>query len=291
MPRGEERPTRLVDVHPKHAHGIDELVDFTTEEARHACIEADVSIVDFTGERIDCRRPFREARVGIAGEPADGAVTHVGGIPVGVVGLLLDLNRLSKANSLEGFVPKQDTFANGVAVFEGNRVIEPENDGLLGTRELSRTFLLFQPPAVDIAAAGFKVAVGAVVLNLGEEMAHAVVSKPGSETRRRQLGEAVTEMNKQAADVGEVPRWRGRGRRRRSRGHERGQGRVLGGVVGDGLNLDVALKGLKQAKGTVFRIEAVRNAEGFFQGVAHHGQVSEEQCAKIDEQALALGMR
>src|SRR6266481_1148888 len=112
-----------------------------------------------------------------------------------VVGLLLDLNRLSKANSLERFVPKQDTFTNGVAVFQGNRVIEPENDGLLGTREFSRTFLLFQPPAVDIAAAGFKVGVGAVVLNLGEEMADAVVSKPGTETRRRQLGEAVTEMN------------------------------------------------------------------------------------------------
>src|SRR6516162_5517793 len=207
MPRSKERFSWLFGPgHPSCSHGIHVFVDLPPEKARHPRIEPYVRVVNFSGERIHAGRSFRESGVGIAGEPPQRAVPHVRRIPIGVIRLLFDLDRILESNALERFVPQQDAFADGIAVFNRYGVFHPEHDGLLRRREWRGWILLLQPPAVDVPPAGLEIPVATVVFHLREEVPDAVVGQTWPEPWPRQFGNAVAEMKQHAADVRYVAR-------------------------------------------------------------------------------------
>src|SRR6266849_2956929 len=247
MPGSEVRPARLVQ--PRHGGRRDVFVELPMEEARHARIKADISIVNFTGERIYPGRTLRKSGVGVAGKPAQRAVSHVCWIPIHVVRLLFDLNGILESDSLESLIPEQYAFADRVAVFHRNCVFQPEHDGLLWARERCRRILLFEMPAVNISPARFETrGARAVVLYLREEVADAVIREARTIARLWQFRNAVTKMELHAPHVRNVARRRRRRRRRRWRGcsgrKQRGNRRMFRGVMGYSLDLHILFKRL-----------------------------------------------
>ena len=248
--------------HPGRSRGIHIFIDLAPEKTCHARVEADVGVVDFSGQRIHARRAFRESGIGITREPAKCAVARVGGVPIRVIGLLVHHDCVFKSDPLKRFVPQQNSFPDGVTVFRGHGILQPKNDGLSRRRKRRRRILLLEPPAMDIAAARFEVPVAVVVFHLREEVADAVIRKTRAETRPRQFGNAVAEMKQQAPQVGDVARrWR-HGRRGRSRRQHWGQGRLVYGEMVYRFNFYVTLERPEHSEVAVLYIVMVGNAKG-----------------------------
>ncbi len=127
-------------------HGRHELLRIAARETDDAFADTDVGIQNLTGERVNRRGADGEGRID-ARKPADRRVARVTRIPFGIVGLLLHDHGILEADALEGLVPHQRAFLDPLAVFLGNRVLEVEDDRLLGNRERLVGVGLLQIPA------------------------------------------------------------------------------------------------------------------------------------------------
>ena len=107
---------------------------------------ADVGVEDFAGARVTVARADGKADVR-PGEPADGRMRRVHVVPVGIVGLLLGLNRVLEADLLEGLVPLQDAGLDRLAVLGGDVLVHPVDDGLHRLGQRRARVLLLQAPA------------------------------------------------------------------------------------------------------------------------------------------------
>ena len=107
----------------------DELFAQASDRADDAFAEPDVGIVNLPVKGIGAGRADGEAGIH-PGKPADGVIASVGGVPVRIVGHLLYDDGIFETDLFEGLVPQQDPFRHPLAVFEGDSVFEPENDGL-----------------------------------------------------------------------------------------------------------------------------------------------------------------
>ena len=126
-----------------------ERLELLLPEREEVGVEDDVGVENLPGVRIHAAGPI--AKPALRGDPAERVVVDVFRIPVGVVGLLADLDRVDEAGLLEGLVPFQDAVADRLAILERDRLLDPEDDRLLGRRELGRRIGLLQVPAIDVA--------------------------------------------------------------------------------------------------------------------------------------------
>ena len=169
-------PTRQVHLRRlrRRKYRRDELFTGPAHGANDAFAESDVGIVNLAGEGIRPRRADGERRVH-TGEPANRIVTRVGRVPVGVVRHLSDDEGVLEADFFEGLIPEQRAFLDPVAVFERDRVFEPEHDGFFGRRQFRGRVRLFQLPTMNVAHIGRTGMVRSEILLHVEEIAHAVV--------------------------------------------------------------------------------------------------------------------
>ena len=169
-------------------------------ELEEVAVEDDVGVEDLPGPRVHSRRAHREARP--RGDPAERVVVDVLRIPVGEVGLLTDLDRGGEAGLLEGVVPGLDPLADRLAVLEGNRLLDPEDDRLLRRRDDGRRVGLLEMPAVDEPHEAVLVDLLREVLEGRDEVAHAVVREPRSVAVLRQQAQRVVDGDGGAAGIG-----------------------------------------------------------------------------------------
>ena len=93
-------------------------------------VEDDVGVKDLAGSWVHPARPHGETAA--RGDPTKSIVINVFGIPVGLLWLLPDLDRRSKASLLKRCVPGLNAFADRLAVAIGNGLFDPENNRFLG---------------------------------------------------------------------------------------------------------------------------------------------------------------
>ena len=170
--------------------------------ANHTGVEDDVGVQDFTRQRIGSRRSHGESHVG--GDPAERAVADVFRLKVLVL-LLANFDGVPEADFLKGFIPLQNALANVGPVFIRHRLLDPEDDLLLGRGQLVFVFGIglspLQPPTIDVTQERRVLTVGAEILDHAEEMPDAVVGQAWLVAGVRQLDQAVMQHHRVAARI------------------------------------------------------------------------------------------
>ena len=106
-------------------------------------------------------------------------VANVARLPRRIIRLLPHFDRVVEARLLERLVPLQNAVANRLAILERNRLLQPEDDRLLGRRHLRARIGLLQVPPRDVPHEPVVVALLlGEILEHREEVADAVVRQP-----------------------------------------------------------------------------------------------------------------
>ena len=262
------------------------------QRAHVACghaFKGDVGIQDLSAARIDVAgADGAECRVGVH-HPSHRGVAEVEGVEVGVFRLLLDHQRATDANFLEGTVPFQNGRTHRLAVGQRHIAVDPEGDGLDRLRHLGRRVFFLQPPAVYVALARRYWQVGGEVEHGAGEQTQARVGTARRHGNFGQRCQREVQAHQQAARVGQEARHLRRGG---ARGDSEASNRHAAGV-------EVALRfndrGLLGAPNSgddgIRAVQPVTLAQATLQHHADTEDVIEEEAVRFHQNTLAVGMR
>ncbi|GBC91248.1 hypothetical protein HRbin14_02012 [bacterium HR14] len=182
---------------------VNPIQELGAGDSRHVAVDGDARVQNLPRERVSAEERNRVAVIG-GGDPAHDIVAHVGMVPVGVVGHLLDHNRVLDAYLLKRLVPLQNALTHRVAIFMRDGVIQPEHDGLLGRREGRVRVGFLQMPAQNVALR----LIGHLVVHvqkLGGEVADTrVIVARAIAVIHRQLPEVVVDGYRETARVSQI---------------------------------------------------------------------------------------
>ena len=173
-------------------------------ELENVVIDDDVRLEDFAGPRIMHVRTH--GVLGGRGQPADGRVAGILGIPAGLLALaggVLRQDRILEAGGFERRLPGLDALVNPRPPLLRHAAADVENDRLDRLGNLGVGILLLQPPAGDVAHVLDLMAVRiAVVLERDAEEPDAVVELAGGHQLLGQGHHAVMQQNGHRALAG-----------------------------------------------------------------------------------------
>ena len=164
-------------------------------------LEHDVRAQNFTGARIGEARPVPAEGRDRRGCPAEDVVANVARVPLRIVRLHLNLDRVLEAGGFEALVPGEGAFLDDVAVLDRGRVLDPPHDRLHRLGKLGLRIFLDEPPAVDEVPIGRDRGVRLVGDPVGE-IPHPVIGETGGVILVRHGDEGVLKRDGHRAAVG-----------------------------------------------------------------------------------------
>ena len=212
-------------------------------------------------------------------------MVRVGGVEIGVVGLQFDPQRILEADLFEGLVPFEDAGLDRLTIFFRDVAVEPVDDRLFRLGQRGLRILFFQAPALDVIDLGEGRDIVGEVPATRDEMADAIVGRPGVH-RLGKLGHAVVIAEEETARVLEV----GRGRHTRGRGTGRARRQLRHRVMRRHAETGQVGAVVDAGETRVARVERVPDAIRRLERAGPRREIAQQQRIELDQHGFAFRM-